>query len=371
MGNETEQPGQSDEAIVEESDKKPEGPASKKQPVDGAAPENKDGRLGGMQPSPPPVIDFMGWSNNATPVPTTLLGSGGGMDSAGILRPIIPPFWYPGVQNLNQFNLTPIFQCPLLQTDPQQNAGPPQFCGHGLVAIPLIPMFGLGGMPSPSNIFPVMMPMNMGQPMTMDDQSAVPGRMIPGTLDRVPQGEAAGDTLGLEGPPWGGAQGAQRPNIELQRQVNRRFRVGFQLDLLLLLKLAVVVFVFNQDGSKDRLVILLFLAAIVYMYQTGALAPLLRWFSQSAQRAMMPPQQPEHVNIAAQGQPLGAPAMGGAIGGGLEQNEGGNRNQQGLNNNVQRPPPPDAGNWWGLFKEMQMLIVGFVTSLLPGYQHAE
>lgn len=44
-----------------------------------------------------------------------------------------------------------------------------------------------------------------------------------------------------------------------------RFQVGFQLDLLLLLKLAVVVFVFNQDGSKNRLVVLLLLAAIAYM----------------------------------------------------------------------------------------------------------
>jgi hypothetical protein len=41
--------------------------------------------------------------------------------------------------------------------------------------------------------------------------------------------------------------------------------VGFQLDLLLLLKLAVVVFVFNQDGSKDRLFLLLFLAGVVYL----------------------------------------------------------------------------------------------------------
>ena len=79
----------------------------------------------------------------------------------------------------------------------------------------------------------------------------------------------------------------------------------------------------------------------------------------------MPPQQPAHANIAAQGQ-----ALGDAIGGGAEQNERGNLIQQGLNN-VQQQPPPDAGNWWGLFKEMQMLIVGFVTSLLPGYRHAE
>ena len=44
-----------------------------------------------------------------------------------------------------------------------------------------------------------------------------------------------------------------------------RFQVGIQLDLLLLLKLAVVVFVFNQDGSKDRLLLLLGLAGVIYL----------------------------------------------------------------------------------------------------------
>lgn len=28
-------------------------------------------------------------------------------------------------------------------------------------------------------------------------------------------------------------------------------------------------------------------------------------------------------------------------------------------------------NWWGFLKEVQMIVVGFVTSLLPGYQHVE
>lgn len=44
-----------------------------------------------------------------------------------------------------------------------------------------------------------------------------------------------------------------------------RFQVGIQLDLLLLLKLAVIVFVFNQDGSKDRLLLLLGLACVIYL----------------------------------------------------------------------------------------------------------
>jgi hypothetical protein len=145
------------------------------------------------------------------------------MESGGIVTPCLPSFWYPGVQNLNQFNLPPIFQCSTLQTDLQQNAGP-QYSSHGLLAIPFIPIFGLGGMQSPSNMFPAMLPMNMmGQPITMEclTQSGVPGGMIPGTLERVPHGEV-GDTRGQQGPPWGGAQGTQRPNIEPQRQANRR-----------------------------------------------------------------------------------------------------------------------------------------------------
>lgn len=41
--------------------------------------------------------------------------------------------------------------------------------------------------------------------------------------------------------------------------------MGFQLDLLLILKLAVVVIVFNQDGTKDRLMLLLLLAGVIYL----------------------------------------------------------------------------------------------------------
>jgi hypothetical protein len=33
--------------------------------------------------------------------------------------------------------------------------------------------------------------------------------------------------------------------------------------------------------------------------------------------------------------------------------------------------PPQNPNWWGFFKELQMIVVGFFTSLLPGFQHVE
>ena len=32
---------------------------------------------------------------------------------------------------------------------------------------------------------------------------------------------------------------------------------------------------------------------------------------------------------------------------------------------------PQGLNWWGFVKEVQMIVVGFVTSLLPGFHHAD
>jgi hypothetical protein len=51
-----------------------------------------------------------------------------------------------------------------------------------------------------------------------------------------------------------------------QRQVVvRRFQIAFQIDLLLMLKLAAVIFLFNQDGSRQRLVVLILFAVLVYL----------------------------------------------------------------------------------------------------------
>lgn len=66
-------------------------------------------------------------------------------------------------------------------------------------------------------------------------------------------------------------QGAQQPQhqqqqIGPQRQVVvRRFQIAFQLDLLLILKLAAVIFLFNQDGSRQRLAVLVLFASLVYL----------------------------------------------------------------------------------------------------------
>jgi len=61
-----------------------------------------------------------------------------------------------------------------------------------------------------------------------------------------------------------GQQPQQQPAPQRQ-VVIRRFQIAFQIDLLLMLKLAAVIFLFNQDGSRQRLIVLVFFAAIVYL----------------------------------------------------------------------------------------------------------
>lgn len=56
-----------------------------------------------------------------------------------------------------------------------------------------------------------------------------------------------------------------------------------------MLKLAAVIFLFNQNGSRQRLVVLVLFVVLVYLYQTGVLTPIIRWLSQNMQRAAAPP----------------------------------------------------------------------------------
>lgn len=66
-------------------------------------------------------------------------------------------------------------------------------------------------------------------------------------------------------------QGAQQPQHQQQQAgpqrqvVVRRFQIAFQVDLLLILKLAAVIFLFNQDGSRQRLAVLVFFSSLVYL----------------------------------------------------------------------------------------------------------
>ncbi|CAH2051245.1 unnamed protein product [Thlaspi arvense] len=62
-----------------------------------------------------------------------------------------------------------------------------------------------------------------------------------------------------------GQDGQQQPAHQ-RRVVEWRFEIAFQLDFLLILKLAAVVFLFSQDGSRQRLAVLVFFATILKLF---------------------------------------------------------------------------------------------------------
>ncbi|KAK6147439.1 hypothetical protein DH2020_018351 [Rehmannia glutinosa] len=162
----------------------------------------------------------------------------------------------------------------------------------------------------------------------------------------------------------GGEQGQpgeqQQQQAGPQRQVVvRRFQVAIQLDLMLILKLAAVIFLFNQDGSRQRLTLL--------VYQTGALAPVIRWLSQRTQRAAVRP-QPPRAAVRADNLPA-AEAQGNENDGIAGENE----NQQANDGNgAVENGQGEAGNrWWGIAKEIQIIVFGFITSLLPGFNNLD
>ncbi|XP_073157209.1 uncharacterized protein [Henckelia pumila] len=164
-----------------------------------------------------------------------------------------------------------------------------------------------------------------------------------------------------------------------QRQVVvRRFQIAIHIDVLLILKLAAVIFLFNQDGSKQRLTLLVFLASLVYLYQTGALAPVIRWLSLGMRRAAAPPQPPRAGVQAADNIPAAA-APGNENAGMAEQLEGENGNQRANDGNrvVENENAAEVGQgevanrWWVIVKEIQMIVFGFITSLLPGFHNVD
>lgn len=245
----------------------------------------------------------------------------------------------------------------------------------GIYAVPVLPFtaFPYGG------LIPVAYNLPTGTTAPGSENARSDGSNTQSDTGRGSPAEAREDLgpAGLRqrhGAPAGDAQG-QRPDH--QRQVVRRFQVGFQLDLLLIMKLAVVVFVFNQDGPKERLFLLLFLATLVYLYQTGALAPLLQWLSRSAQRAGLPHQAPARAVQPHVARPEGPQEVGNDPNvpnverqdpqpAAMEQVPNGPDGAR-----VNERVDPQGLNWWGFVKEVQMLVVGFVTSLLPGFHHAD
>lgn len=85
---------------------------------------------------------------------------------------------------------------------------------------------------------------------------------LPSNSRPSPEAGASGEERGQEGL----QQQRQQQQPAPQRQiVARRFQIAFQLDLLLIVKLAAVIFLFNQDGSRQRLIVLIFFASLVYL----------------------------------------------------------------------------------------------------------
>uniref|UniRef100_A0A5B6YV86 Transmembrane protein n=1 Tax=Davidia involucrata TaxID=16924 RepID=A0A5B6YV86_DAVIN len=234
-----------------------------------------------------------------------------------------------------------------LQNQEQMNRG------AGIYAVPVLPFMGpVAGLPSNTLI-----------PLTYN-------------LPTRPTSSEAG-AVGEEQGQVGQQQQQQQPAPQRQVVV-RRFQIAIQLDLLLILKLAAVIFLFNQDGSRQRLVLLVFFASLVYLYQTGALAPLIRWLSQGMQRAAAPPQPPrpavraENVPAAARQGNENAPVAEGQPGAENENQPANDGNRVIEDEHVAEPAAGNGGNrWWGILKEIQMIVFGFITSLLPGFHNID
>lgn len=54
-----------------------------------------------------------------------------------------------------------------------------------------------------------------------------------------------------------------------------------------------------------------------------------------------------------------------------EENEADNANRANANENENVDAGNQGNQWWGIVKEIQMIVFGFITSLLPGFHNIE
>lgn len=261
----------------------------------------------------------------------------------------LPPFYNFASPN-GELPMFPIMYPMLVPAiyPPQQSQEPADH-GAGIYAVPTFPNSFMGPVAG--------FPLNALIPFTYN---------VP-TVTSPSEGGTGGDEHGQVG------QQQQQQAGQQRQVVVRRFQIAIHLDLVLILKLAAVIFLFNQDGSRKRLVLLIFFASLIYLYQTGALAPLIRWLSQGMQRAPAPPQQPRPAvraeNIPAAAANEDAPLLDGQAqaGGGENENRVAGDANQPLNEQEQVP----VNRWWGIVKEIQLIVFGFITSLLPGFHNID
>ncbi|MQM05631.1 hypothetical protein Taro_038444, partial [Colocasia esculenta] len=108
--------------------------------------------------------------------------------------------------------------------------------GPGLYAVPVLPFMGVPGFPAGNLI-----------PLTY---------RIPTRSD--PAGPVNEETI---------QEAQQQHGQQRQHVVKRRLQFAFQIDLILILKLAAVVFLFNQEGSRHRFIVLTLFASLIYFLE--------------------------------------------------------------------------------------------------------
>jgi len=162
-----------------------------------------------------------------------------------------------------------------------------------------------------------------------------------------------------------------------------------RIDVMLLLKLAAVVFILTQDGSRTRFYVICAAAVLFYLHQTGVIRPFQNWFVPQIVggrgRALLREANLRN-NVVAQDGALGqenAPNQDGAqdqVGANSNSNshnidgeESGSQHVDGVSNTPL--PPRDVEprvGWLGMIgQEARVLLIGFFTSLMPGFNPAQ
>lgn len=308
---------------------------------------------GGMMLNPLAYSPAMAAYNAALLNPAAFGGLG--PHYPGYMAPFCPPAMAP-----------PYFPVPGDQQQRQQ-AG-------GVYAMPPMPGGGMGA--AGFNVMPFNVP--LGAPLQAMPQGVQEAGQMGPQMARRPQageayaaqaarlrqrhGQAAGAAIPVQENAIGGqAMFVQHIGQDGRQPVVRRIRIHLRLDLMLIAKLAVLVFAFNQGGeaSRTRTLLLSGAAVLFYLYQTGALAPLHRWFAQGTRHVLGQPLQPPPADPQNNGlgnQARGGPAVGAVPVGG-----------QGTGVGPEGPPLQQQRDRRGVLREIQVFLMGFLVSLLPGF----
>lgn len=209
--------------------------------------------------------------------------------------------------------------------------------GPGIYAVPLLPSMG----PMPGLASGDLIPLKYKIPLRPNDPGAVNQEI--------------------------NRQGQQQQPLQQRQVIVRRFQFAIQIDLILILKLAAVIFLFHQDGSRQRLILLVFFAALIYLHQTGAFAPLVRWL----RRAGTVPQQQADVRL--ENAPIRQEQADNQLPEGPAA-EDENHQPVGNEDPVENDNRAEVGrgngfDLWRIANEIKLIVIGFVTSLFPGFHH--